>query len=148
MSISDGKIDNSSAQHLPQTELVACPHATQYLCSIQLEELIPLFLHFTIHIVATRRVATIKLSQLQPREMESLVEVGGVTVVIQSKNGQNFNGVAVADNEKKGRYFTEMQLHEKGKMKYFTELQLHRMGKMKDFTKLQLQEKIKMKIFM
>ena len=27
MSISDGKMDNSSAQHLPQTELVVCPHA-------------------------------------------------------------------------------------------------------------------------
>ena len=48
-------MDNSRAQHLPQTELVACPHATQYLCSIQLEKLIHLFLHFTIHIVAARR---------------------------------------------------------------------------------------------
>ena len=35
MSISDGKMNNSRAQHLPHTELVACPHATQYLCSIQ-----------------------------------------------------------------------------------------------------------------
>ena len=52
--ISDGKMDNSRAQHLPQTELVACPHATQYLCSIQLEELIHLFLHFTIRTVAAR----------------------------------------------------------------------------------------------
>ena len=34
MSVSDGKMDNSRAQHHPQTELVACPHATQYLCSI------------------------------------------------------------------------------------------------------------------
>ena len=34
MSISDGKMDKSAAQHHPQTELVACPHATQYLCSI------------------------------------------------------------------------------------------------------------------
>ena len=34
MSISDGKMDNSKAQHLPQNELVACPYATQYLCSI------------------------------------------------------------------------------------------------------------------
>ena len=49
------KKDNSRAQHLPQTELVACPHATQYLCSIQLEELIHLFLHFTIRTVVTRR---------------------------------------------------------------------------------------------
>ena len=55
MSISDGKMDNSRAQYLPQTELVACPHATQYLCSIQLEVIIHLFLHFTIHIVAARR---------------------------------------------------------------------------------------------
>ena len=53
--ISDGKMDNSRAQHLPQTELVACPHATQYLCSIQLEELIHLLLHFTIRIAAARR---------------------------------------------------------------------------------------------
>ena len=29
MSISDGKMDNSRAQHHPQTELVAYPHATQ-----------------------------------------------------------------------------------------------------------------------
>ena len=55
MSISDEKMNNSKAQHLPQTKLVACPHATQYLCSIQLEQLIHLFLHFTIHIVAARR---------------------------------------------------------------------------------------------
>ena len=55
MSISDGKMDNSRAQHLSQTELVACPHATQYLCSIQLEELIYLPLHFTIFIVAATR---------------------------------------------------------------------------------------------
>ena len=55
MSISDGKIDNSKAQHLPQTELVACPHATQYLCSIQLEKFIHLFLHFTIRTTTTRR---------------------------------------------------------------------------------------------
>ena len=36
MSINDGKMDNSRAQHLPQTELVACPHATQYLCKSNL----------------------------------------------------------------------------------------------------------------
>ena len=36
MSISDGKMDHSRAQHLPQTELVACPHATQYLCKSNL----------------------------------------------------------------------------------------------------------------
>ena len=41
---SDGKMDNSRAQHFPQTELLASPHATQYLCSIQLEELIHLLL--------------------------------------------------------------------------------------------------------
>ena len=55
MLISDGKMDNSRAQHLPQTELVACPHATQNMCSIQLEQLIHLFLHFTIRTVVTRR---------------------------------------------------------------------------------------------
>ena len=55
MSISNGKMDNSSAQHLPQTELVACPHATQYLCSIQPKELIHLLLHFTICTVVARR---------------------------------------------------------------------------------------------
>ena len=66
MSISDGKMDNSRDQHHPQTELVACRHVTQYLCSIQLEELIHLFLHFTICTVADRR-------------MESLTEIGRVT---------------------------------------------------------------------
>ena len=56
MSINDRKMDNSRAQHLPQTELVACPHATQYLCSIQLEKkLIHSFLHFTICIAVARR---------------------------------------------------------------------------------------------
>ena len=35
MLIGDGNMDKSMAQHLPQTELVACPHATQNLCSIQ-----------------------------------------------------------------------------------------------------------------
>ena len=35
MSISDEKMNNSKAQHLPQTKLVACPHATQYLCRFQ-----------------------------------------------------------------------------------------------------------------
>ena len=55
MSISDEKMDNSRAQHLSQTKLVACPHPTQYLCSIQLKKLIHLFLHFTIRIVAAKR---------------------------------------------------------------------------------------------
>ena len=55
MSISDGKMENSKAQHIPQTECVACPHATQYLRSIQLEKLIHLFLHVTIRTVAARR---------------------------------------------------------------------------------------------
>ena len=55
MSINDRKMDNSRAQHLPQTELFAYPHATQYLCSIQLEKLIHSFLHFTIRIAAARR---------------------------------------------------------------------------------------------
>ena len=48
-------MDNSRAQHIPQTKLVTCFHVTQYLCSIQLEELIHLLLHFTIHIAASRR---------------------------------------------------------------------------------------------
>ena len=52
--ISGGKMDNFRAEHLPQTELVACPYATQYLCSIQLEQLIHLFLHFTIRTVAAK----------------------------------------------------------------------------------------------
>ena len=55
MPINDRKKDNSSAQHLPQTELVACLHATQYLCSIKLEKLIHVFLHFTIRTAAARR---------------------------------------------------------------------------------------------
>ena len=55
MLISDGKMDNSRAQHLPQTKLVACPHATHYLRSIQLKEPIHLFLHFTIRTVAARK---------------------------------------------------------------------------------------------
>ena len=36
MSINDEKMDNYRAQHLPQTKLVACPHATQYLCKSNL----------------------------------------------------------------------------------------------------------------
>ena len=35
MSIGDEDRDKYVTQHLPQTELVACPHATQNLCSIQ-----------------------------------------------------------------------------------------------------------------
>ena len=35
MSISDENMDKFVTQHLPQTEPVACPHATQNLCSIQ-----------------------------------------------------------------------------------------------------------------
>ena len=66
MSISDGKMDNSRAQHLPQTKLVACPHATQYLCSIQLEKLIHLFF-------------ILLFAQLQLEEMKSLIEIGRVT---------------------------------------------------------------------
>ena len=34
MSISDEYMDKSMSQHLPQIELVACPHATQNLCNI------------------------------------------------------------------------------------------------------------------
>jgi hypothetical protein len=32
MSVSVNNGDKSTTQHLPQTEYVACPHATQYLC--------------------------------------------------------------------------------------------------------------------
>ena len=35
ISISDENRDKSITQHLPQTKLVACPHATQYLCRFQ-----------------------------------------------------------------------------------------------------------------
>ena len=66
MSISDGKMDNSRAQHLPQTELVACHHATQYLCSIQIEKLIHLFF-------------ILLFAQLQLEEMKSLIEISRVT---------------------------------------------------------------------
>ena len=55
MSISDGNMENSRAQHLPQMELVPCPHATQYLCGIQLEKIIHVFLHFTICTAVARR---------------------------------------------------------------------------------------------
>ena len=67
MSVSDRKMDNSRAQHLPQTELVACPHAIQYLCSIQLEKK-----SFT-------RSLILPFAQLQLEEMESLTEIGRVT---------------------------------------------------------------------
>ena len=67
MSVSDGKMDNSRAQHLPQTELVAYPHATQYLCSIQLEK--NSFTRFFI----------LPFTQLQLEEIESLTQIGRVT---------------------------------------------------------------------
>ena len=67
MSISDGKMDNSRAQHLPQTELVACPHATQYLCSIQLEK------------NSFIRSFILPFAQLQLEEIESLTQIGRVT---------------------------------------------------------------------
>ena len=35
MSIGDENMDKSMTQHLPQIEIVACPHETQNLCSIQ-----------------------------------------------------------------------------------------------------------------
>ena len=66
MSINDGKMDNSRAQHLPQTELVACPHATQSLCSIQLEN------SFTCSFI-------LPFAQLQLEKMESLTEISRVT---------------------------------------------------------------------
>ena len=67
MLINDGKMDNSRAQHLPQTELVACPHATQYLCSIQLEK--NSFTRFFI----------LPFAQLQLEEIESLTQIDRVT---------------------------------------------------------------------
>ena len=67
MSINDGKMDNSRAQHLPQTELVACPHATQYLCSIQLEK------------NSFIRSLILPFAQLQLEEIESLTQIGRVT---------------------------------------------------------------------
>ena len=66
MLISGGNMNNSRAQHLPQIELVACPHATQYLCSTQLEQLI----HCSF---------ILPFAQLQPEEIESLTEIGRVT---------------------------------------------------------------------
>ena len=66
MSTSDGKMDNYRAQHPPQTELVTCPHATQYLCSIQLKKLIQLFF-------------ILLFTQLQLEEMKSLIEISRVT---------------------------------------------------------------------
>ena len=35
MSIGGENMDKSMTQHLPQTKLFACPHATQNLCSIK-----------------------------------------------------------------------------------------------------------------
>ena len=35
MSIGDENMEKYVTQHLPQIELIACPHATQNLCSIQ-----------------------------------------------------------------------------------------------------------------
>ena len=35
LSIGDENMEKSMTQHLPQNELVACPHATQNLCSIK-----------------------------------------------------------------------------------------------------------------
>ena len=67
MSINDGKMDNSRAQHLPQTELVACPHATKHLCSIQLEKN-----SFTCSFI-------LPFAQLQLEEIESLTQIGRVT---------------------------------------------------------------------
>ena len=56
MLIGNENMDKFVTQHLLQTEHVACPHATQYLCSIQLEKkLIHSFLHFTIRTAAARR---------------------------------------------------------------------------------------------
>ena len=63
MSIGDENMDKFVTQHLPRTEIVACPHATQNLCSIQTRK--------THSIV----VFILSLAQLQLEEMESLVEL-------------------------------------------------------------------------
>ena len=67
MSIGDENMDKSVTQHLPQNELFACPHATQNPCSIKNRK--------THSIVAF----ILPLAQLQPEEIESLIEIGKVT---------------------------------------------------------------------
>ena len=81
MPINDGKMDNFRAQHLPQTELVACPHATQYLCSIQLEKLIHLFLHFTIRTAAARRNGEFNKNWQSHLAEDLEKKIGGVTAL-------------------------------------------------------------------
>ena len=63
MSIGDENMDKSMTQHLPQIELVPCPYATHNLYSIQTRK--------THSIV----VFILPLAQLQPKEMESLVDL-------------------------------------------------------------------------
>ena len=63
MLIGDENMDKYMTQHLPQTKLVACPHATKNLCSIQTRK---------THSIVT---FILPLAQLQPKEMESLVEL-------------------------------------------------------------------------
>ena len=75
MLIGDENMGKFMTQHLPQTELVACPHATQNLCSIQTRK--------THSIVAF----ILPLAQLQPEEMESLAE-------LQLRNGKVWQNLA------------------------------------------------------
>ena len=55
MSISDGKMDKSVAQHHPQTEVLHVLMQPKTCVASTLERLIQLFLHFTIHTVAAKR---------------------------------------------------------------------------------------------
>ena len=65
VSIGDKNMDKSMTQHLRQTELVACPHATQHMCNIQTKRT-----HLTIAFILpcigtkTRRVTMEKLASL------------------------------------------------------------------------------------
>ena len=60
MLIGDENTDKSKTQHLPKIELVACPHATQYLCNIQLEEII----HLLLYILLCKRSCSWKIGEV------------------------------------------------------------------------------------
>ena len=65
MSIGDENRDKSVTQHLPQTRLVACPHATQCPCSIQTRRTHSIVAFILPCIVTkTRRVAVEKFAEL------------------------------------------------------------------------------------
>ena len=94
MSISDEKMDNSRAQHHPQTELVACPYATQYLYSIH--SLVSF--HFTIQ------------GELRLQPVEGYENFYRIRSYTQDEYGR----VAVA--KKMGKILTELQLSGAKKM--------------------------------